>query len=31
MATTLGCASTRRQKGTGEYVDDTVVTSKVKP
>lgn len=25
-----GCASTARQEGTGEYVDDTVVTSKVK-
>lgn len=25
-----GCASTRTQEGTGEYVDDTVVTSKVK-
>jgi osmotically-inducible protein OsmY len=30
MATTLGCASTRTQEGTGEYVDDTVITSKVK-
>lgn len=25
-----GCASTHKQEGTGEYVDDTVVTSKVK-
>jgi len=25
-----GCASTSIQEGTGEYVDDTVVTSKVK-
>jgi osmotically-inducible protein OsmY len=30
MAMTLGCASTRTQEGTGEYVDDTVITSKVK-
>jgi osmotically-inducible protein OsmY len=26
----LGCASTAKQEGTGEYVDDTVITSKVK-
>jgi osmotically-inducible protein OsmY len=30
MAMALGCASTAKQEGTGEYVDDTVVTSKVK-
>jgi hyperosmotically inducible protein len=30
MATTLGCASTRTQEGAGEYVDDTVITAKVK-
>ena len=30
LATTLGCASTAKQEGTGEYVDDTVVTGKVK-
>jgi len=30
MATALGCASTAKKEGTGEYVDDTVVTSKVK-
>jgi osmotically-inducible protein OsmY len=30
MATALGCASTPKQEGTGEYVDDTVITSKVK-
>ena len=30
VATTLGCASTPRQEGTGEYVDDTVITGKVK-
>ena len=27
---TLGCASTAKQEGTGEYVDDTVITTKVK-
>ncbi|MCX9155594.1 BON domain-containing protein [Niveibacterium sp. 24ML] len=26
----VGCASTPRSEGTGEYVDDTVITSKVK-
>lgn len=25
-----GCASTRTQEGTGEYVDDIIITSKVK-
>jgi osmotically-inducible protein OsmY len=30
LAVTLGCASTAKQEGTGEYVDDTVVTTKVK-
>jgi osmotically-inducible protein OsmY len=30
MSMTLGCASTAKQEGTGEYVDDTVVTTKVK-
>jgi hyperosmotically inducible protein len=25
-----GCASTPKQEGTGEYVDDTVITTKVK-
>jgi osmotically-inducible protein OsmY len=30
LMTTLGCASTRTHEGTGEYVDDTVITSKVK-
>ena len=30
VATALGCASTAKTEGTGEYVDDTVVTSKVK-
>jgi len=26
----LGCASTSKQEGTGEYFDDTVITTKVK-
>ncbi len=26
----IGCASTARTEGTGEYVDDTVITAKVK-
>lgn len=26
----VGCASTPKQEGTGEYVDDTVITTKVK-
>jgi osmotically-inducible protein OsmY len=26
----VGCASTRTHEGTGEYVDDTVITTKVK-
>jgi len=26
----VGCASTAKQEGTGEYVDDSVVTTKVK-
>jgi osmotically-inducible protein OsmY len=30
LATTLGCASTSKSEGTGEYVDDTVITTKVK-
>jgi osmotically-inducible protein OsmY len=30
MATTLGCASTAKHEGTGEYMDDTVLTTKVK-
>ena len=30
MATTLGCASTSTSEGAGEYVDDTVITAKVK-
>jgi osmotically-inducible protein OsmY len=30
LATAMGCASTSKQEGTGEYVDDTVITAKVK-
>jgi osmotically-inducible protein OsmY len=30
VAVALGCASTAKQEGTGEYVDDTVITTKVK-
>ena len=26
----IGCASTQTQEGTGEYVDDSVITTKVK-
>lgn len=30
LVTTVGCASTSKQEGTGEYVDDSVITTKVK-
>jgi len=30
LATTLGCAPTPTREGTGEYVDDSVITGKVK-
>lgn len=30
LVTSVGCSSTSKQEGTGEYVDDTVITSKVK-
>ena len=30
LAAMMGCASTAKQEGTGEYVDDTVITTKVK-
>jgi osmotically-inducible protein OsmY len=30
LMTAAGCASTKTTEGTGEYVDDTVITSKVK-
>jgi len=30
IATLMACASTPKQEGTGEYVDDSVITTKVK-
>ncbi len=30
LVSLLGCASTAKKEGTGEYVDDTVITTKVK-
>ncbi len=30
LATAFGCASTSTKEGTGEYVDDSVITTKVK-
>ncbi len=30
MASLLGCASTATQEGTGEYIDNSVITAKVK-
>jgi osmotically-inducible protein OsmY len=30
LASLLGCAATSTQEGTGEYFDDTVITTKVK-
>ena len=30
LVTVVGCASTSKQEGTGEYVDDTAITTKVK-
>lgn len=30
LTSVLGCASTGTQEGTGEFVDDSVITSKVK-
>ena len=30
LAAFMGCASTSKQEGTGEYVDDSVITTKVK-
>jgi hyperosmotically inducible protein len=30
LASVVGCASTAHQQGTGEFVDDTVITTKVK-
>ena len=30
LVSVVGCASTQKQEGTGEYVDDSVITGKVK-
>lgn len=30
LVSALGCASTSKQAGTGEYVDDSIITTKVK-
>ena len=30
IATTLGCAATSKSESTGQYVDDTAITAKVK-
>lgn len=30
LMSVVGCASTSKQEGTGEYIDDSVITSKVK-
>ena len=30
LVTAVGCSSTPKQEGTGEYVDDSVITTKVK-
>lgn len=30
LATMIGCASTATQESTGEYIDDSVITAKVK-
>ncbi len=30
LVSVVGCASTQKQEGTGEYVDDSVITAKVK-
>ena len=30
LGTVVGCASTPTQQGTGEYIDDSVITTKVK-
>lgn len=30
LTTVVGCASTSKQEGTGEYVDDSFITTKVK-
>ena len=30
LASLIGCAATPKQEGTGEYIDDAVITTKVK-
>jgi len=30
LVSVVGCASTSKQEGTGEYIDDAVITTKVK-
>jgi len=30
LVSVVGCASTSKQEGTGQYIDDTVITGKVK-
>ena len=30
LVSVVGCASTAKQEGTGEYIDDAVITTKVK-
>ena len=30
LVSVVGCASTQKQEGTGEYIDDSVITTKVK-
>lgn len=30
LVSAMGCASTEKQAGTGEYIDDSVITAKVK-
>jgi len=30
LASTVGCSSTPQKEGTGQYIDDTVITAKVK-
>lgn len=30
LASAVGCSSTAHQQGTGEYIDDSVITTKVK-
>jgi osmotically-inducible protein OsmY len=30
LATLLGCAGTSKQESTGEYIDDSVITTRVK-